>query len=164
MVRVYKHQQHVEFEWLVGEIPIEDHVGKEIFTRFETDIKSNGIFYTDSNGREMLQRRRNHRDTWDLNLQEPIAGNYYPVTAKIAIQDEFKRLAILTDRAQGGSSLADGSMEIMVRISSALLILYSHIIIDIHINFYLDRSIVVFCMMMPSVWEKPLMRLRLAKD
>lgn len=72
------------------------------------------MFYTDSNGREMLKRQRNHRDTWKVNLQEQIAGNYYPVTAKIAIEDENMRLAVLTDRSQGGSSLIDGSIDLMV--------------------------------------------------
>lgn len=117
MVRVYKNEQHAEFEWLIGEIPVNDNVGREIITRFDSDIQSNNIFYTDSNGREMLRRQRNHRDTWKLDLQEPISGNYYPVTAKIAIEDDNKRLAILNDRAQGGSSLMDGSIEIMVSIS-----------------------------------------------
>lgn len=35
-------------------------------------------------------------------------------TSKIAIEDAQTRLAILNDRAQGGSSLSDGSVEIMV--------------------------------------------------
>lgn len=83
-------------------------------TRFDTDIQSNGIFYTDSNGREMMKRERDYRHTWKLTLVEKIAGNYYPITAKIAIEDNTRRFAILTDRAQGGSSLTDGSIELMV--------------------------------------------------
>lgn len=62
----------------------------------------------------MLRRQRDHRDTWNLTLVEKVSGNYYPVTAKIAIEDDSRRFAILTDRAQGGSSLADGSLEVMV--------------------------------------------------
>lgn len=62
----------------------------------------------------MLRRQRNHRDTWKIELEETIAGNYYPVTSKIAIEDDKTRLAIFNDRAQGGSSMADGSIEIMV--------------------------------------------------
>lgn len=99
---------------MVGPIPVQDRVGREIITKFDTDIASKGIFYTDSNGREMMRRQLNHRDTWTPNLQEKVAGNYYPVTAKIAIEDDTRRFALLTDRAQGGSSLADGSMELMV--------------------------------------------------
>ncbi|XP_029732563.2 lysosomal alpha-mannosidase-like [Aedes albopictus] len=114
VVRVYADENHVEFEWMVGPIPIEDHVGKEIVSRFYTAAQSNGVFWTDSNGREMIKRKRNHRDTWDVNLEEPVAGNYYPVTAKIALEDENIRLAVLNDRAQGGSSLEDGALELMI--------------------------------------------------
>jgi lysosomal alpha-mannosidase len=77
-------------------------------------MKTNGEFFTDSNGREMLKRKRNSRDTWKVSLKEAIAGNYYPVTTKIAIEDAKHRLAVLTDRAQGGSSIFDGTLELMV--------------------------------------------------
>lgn len=77
-------------------------------------MKTNGVFYTDSNGREMLERKLNYRPTWDVDIQEPIAGNYYPVTSKISIKDGTKRVSVMTDRAQGGSSLRDGEVELMV--------------------------------------------------
>lgn len=114
VVRVYKAEKFVEFEWLVGPIPIDDVIGKEIVSRFFTVMKTNGEFFTDSNGREMLKRKRNSRDTWKVSLKEAIAGNYYPVTTKIAIEDAKHRLAVLTDRAQGGSSIFDGTLELMV--------------------------------------------------
>lgn len=47
-------------------------------------------------------------------MEEPIAGNYYPVTSKIMIKDNDFELAVLTDRAEGGSSLEDGQVELMV--------------------------------------------------
>ena len=77
---------------------------------------SDGVFYTDSNARETLKRKKNHRPTWDLKLEEPIAGNYYPVTSKIYLKDEIRalKLCVLTDRAQGGTSLRDGELELMV--------------------------------------------------
>uniref|UniRef100_A0A2M4DMV2 Alpha-mannosidase n=1 Tax=Anopheles darlingi TaxID=43151 RepID=A0A2M4DMV2_ANODA len=114
VIRVYPGKEHVELEWLVGPILIDDGTGKEIISRFDSDIASNGAFWTDSNGREMLRRVRNKRETWELELQEPVSGNYYPVTAKIAIEDERYRMALLNDRAQGGSSLQDGQLELMV--------------------------------------------------
>ncbi|XP_062127967.1 lysosomal alpha-mannosidase isoform X3 [Drosophila sulfurigaster albostrigata] len=114
VVRIYNGRNYAEFEWLVGPIPIEDGNGKEIITRFNSDIKSEGIFYTDSNGREMIKRQRDHRDTWNLKLHESVSGNYYPVTTKIALEDSTARMAILTDRAQGGSSMQDGALELMV--------------------------------------------------
>lgn len=93
-----------------------DKIGKEIVTRYTSNLKTDGAFYTDSNGREMLKRVRNHRPTWDLELEEPVSGNYYPVTSKISIKDEEQQLKlnVLNDRAQGGSSLADGAVEVMV--------------------------------------------------
>lgn len=116
MVRIYKKENKAEFQWMVGPIPVEDRVGREIITRFDTDIQSNGTFYTDSNGREWLKRQ--HSRILLPKLEEKVAGNYYPVTAKIAIRDDTRRFVLLTDRAQGGSSLADGSMELMVKIQN----------------------------------------------
>ncbi|MFS7903450.1 putative alpha-mannosidase [Helianthus anomalus] len=40
----------------VGPIPIGDGVGKEIATKISTTIKSNETFYTDSNGRDFIER------------------------------------------------------------------------------------------------------------
>ncbi|KAJ9584475.1 hypothetical protein L9F63_021169 [Diploptera punctata] len=114
--RFYKKDIYsVELEWLVGPIPIKDNIGKEIINRYESELKSKSLFYTDTNGRETLERKRNFRPTWELQPHEPVAGNYYPITSKIAIRDTEKNVefAILTDRSQGGSSLKDGQMELM---------------------------------------------------
>lgn len=92
-----------------------DRVGKEVIVRYYSELESNGTFYTDSNGRQMVKRVRNYRPTWKLQLVEPVAGNYYPVTSKISIRDnQGSEMAVLTDRAQGGSSLNDGEIELMV--------------------------------------------------
>jgi hypothetical protein len=40
----------------VGPIPIDDGLGKEVVARLETDIQSDKIFYTDSNGRDLIKR------------------------------------------------------------------------------------------------------------
>lgn len=89
--------------------------GKEVVTRYKTSLNSDSVFYTDSNGREVIKRVRNFRPTWKLSLDEPIAGNYYPVTSKISLRSDQDELAVLTDRAQGGASLRDGEIELMVR-------------------------------------------------
>jgi lysosomal alpha-mannosidase len=83
---------------------------------FTTPLQTEGNFYTDSNGREMLKRTRNYRPTFDYTNEEPIAGNYHPITSRIVLKDEEQglELAILNDRAQGGASLEDGQVEIMV--------------------------------------------------
>ncbi|KAI8485033.1 mannose metabolic process [Branchiostoma belcheri] len=113
-VRLYSGQRHVELEWTVGPIPIKDGLGKEIISRFDTDIMSNSTFYTDANGRETLERAVDRRLTWKLNQTEPVAGNYYPVNSRILIKDKSKQLTVLTDRSQGGSGLKNGSLELMV--------------------------------------------------
>ena len=45
--------------------------------------------------------RRDFRPTWTLNQTEAAAGNYYPLTAAMYIQDGSRQLTVLTDRAQG---------------------------------------------------------------
>lgn len=89
-IRLYDGKPDVEFEWQVGPIDVDDLVSRDVVMRFNTDLKSDDTFYTDSNGREILMRRRDFRSTWLLNQTEPIAGNYYPVTSRIFIRDELK--------------------------------------------------------------------------
>lgn len=112
--RLYKDIPWVEVEWTVGPIPFEDGFGREIALQFQSSVQSGDVFYTDSNGRSMLKRVRNKRPTWDWNATEPIAGNYYPLTTGMYIEDERVQLSLLTDRAQGGTSLNSGDLEIMV--------------------------------------------------
>uniref|UniRef100_A0A8C3JQ21 Alpha-mannosidase n=1 Tax=Calidris pygmaea TaxID=425635 RepID=A0A8C3JQ21_9CHAR len=114
VVRLRVGQPYVELEWTVGPIPVEDGWGKEIISRFETTLQTDGRFYTDSNGRQVLERRRDYRPTWNLSQTEPVAGNYYPVNSRIFIKDKKFQLTVLTDRSQGGSSIFDGSLELMV--------------------------------------------------
>ncbi|XP_077290663.1 lysosomal alpha-mannosidase-like [Arctopsyche grandis] len=116
IIRTYRGQKHVEIEWTVGPIPIEDKTGKEVITRFSTDFKTDSSFYTDSSGRQMLKRILNKRPTWEVELDEPVSGNYYPVVSMMSIKDNASKreLYLITDRAQGGSSLKDGQLELMV--------------------------------------------------
>eukprot|EP00977_Amphora_coffeiformis_P018464 scaffold6506_cov171-Amphora_coffeaeformis.AAC.12 len=108
-------QPFVEIEYTVGPVPIELGRGKEVVTRFVTPIASEGVFYTDSNGREFQKRFRDYRPSWNLEVNEPIAGNYYPVNAAIFMEDKNVSFSILTDRTRGGSSIMDGSLEVMVQ-------------------------------------------------
>ena len=116
VIRVYKGGNFVEFEYTIGPIPFQDGLGKEVISRFDTDLASNSTWYTDANGREMQERIRDYRKTWKLNNTEPVAGNYYPVNSRIYVQDKSKKtqFTVLTDRSQGGSSLKDGSVELML--------------------------------------------------
>ena len=114
VTKLYKDSDYIDIEYSVGPIPVDDGVGKEVVHRIRTNITNSGIFYTDSNGREFLRRQRSQRQTWKLREFEPIAGNYYPVNTAMYIEDDFVSASVLTDRSQGGSSLVDGSLELMV--------------------------------------------------
>lgn len=120
IVRIYANVDYVEFDWIIGPIPISDRFydpGNEIISRFITSLNSSsGTFFTDSNGRETLRRVRHLRPTFRVDTTEPIASNYYPVTSWIFIRDYDQdiQLTILPDRPQGGSSIIDGTLELMV--------------------------------------------------
>jgi lysosomal alpha-mannosidase len=95
-------------------VTFSDDIGKEIITRYSTGWATEGIFYTDSNGRETLQRKRDYRPTWEVEISEPVSANYYPITTHIAIKGDGSQLSVLPDRAQGGSSINDGEIELML--------------------------------------------------
>ena len=84
----------------------------------------------------MMRRKLDYRPTWTLNTTEHASANYYPVNTAIAVQDETTerqlqqqdsyenestrqakkplRLVVVTDRSQGGSSLREGEVELML--------------------------------------------------
>ncbi|CAF1497023.1 unnamed protein product, partial [Adineta steineri] len=113
-ISLYDGGEHVEIEWTVGPIPINDNIGKEIILRYDTDIQSQSKYYTDANGREVLERKRDYRPTWNYTAVETVSGNYYPVNSRIWIKDEDQQFTVLTDRTQGGASIVDGSVELMI--------------------------------------------------
>jgi lysosomal alpha-mannosidase len=113
-IHLYDDGHVVEIEWTVGPIPINDNMGKEIIMRYDTDIQSQSKYYTDANGREVLERTRDYRPTWNYTVNEPVSGNYYPINSRIWIKDQTRQLAVLTDRSHGGGSIHDGSVEIML--------------------------------------------------
>ena len=114
-IRLVKGHAHIEFEYTVGHIPIDDGQGKEIITRFYVgDLHNNQTWFTDSNGREFLERKFNYRPTWNLTVFEPIAGNYYPANIGAFIKDDESMMAVLNDRSQGVTSLHEGELEFMI--------------------------------------------------
>ncbi|XP_014491295.1 probable alpha-mannosidase At5g13980 isoform X2 [Vigna radiata var. radiata] len=112
--RLYKGKEHVEVEFIVGPIPIEDGTGKEVATQISTTMETNKTFYTDSNGRDFIKRIRDYRTDWDLEVNQPAAGNYYPINLGIYVEDNKTEFSVLVDRPIGGSSLQDGQIELMV--------------------------------------------------
>ena len=113
-IRLSSSSPYIEFEWTVGPIPVDDGQGKELVTRFTTAIASNASWYTDSNAREFQQRVRDYRPTWRLNVTEPVACNFFPVTSSVWMADQHAALVLSVDRSEGASSLADGQLELML--------------------------------------------------
>lgn len=108
----------VELESFVKSIPVyEDKIGKEVVVDLHFDGIDNGrTFFTDSNGLELQERVLNFRPTWELQATEHASANYYPVNGMIQIKDKNsrKRVSVLNDRAQGGTSLNKGEVELMI--------------------------------------------------
>ncbi len=112
--RFYADRGGLDYEWTVGPIPSGDSRTKNVVVRIAADdLDSGKEFWTDSNGRDMLQRTR-MTAAQVPGGQEGIAANYYPIVASIAIRDNEKELSLLTDRAQSAASLSSGEMEVMV--------------------------------------------------
>ena len=115
IVRLVQNHRHIEFEWTVGHIPIDDGNGKEIITRFFVDeLMSEDTYWTDSNGREFIKRRVNYRPTWNLQVTQPVAGNYYPANIGAYLDDSKSMMYVLNDRSQGVASLHQGQLEFMI--------------------------------------------------
>lgn len=114
ITRVYKGKEHAEVEFTIGPIPIDDGQGKEVVADITTAMKSNKTFYTDSSGRDFIERIRDYRKDWHLEVNQPVAGNYYPLNLGIFMKDDSTELSMLVDRAVGGSSIVDGQLELML--------------------------------------------------
>ncbi|KAH0969601.1 hypothetical protein GBA52_028527 [Prunus armeniaca] len=114
ITRLHKEKEHVEVEFIVGPIPIDDGTGKEFVTQIATTMATNKTFYTDSNGRDFIKRIRDYRTDWDLKVHQPLAGNYYPINLGIYMQDNRAEFSVLVDRSIGGSSTVDGQIDLML--------------------------------------------------
>ena len=72
-------------------------------------------------------------------------------------QDNKTQFTVMTDRSQGGSSLQDGNLEVMVKsskicwITSNEYILFQFFLASVMILFFFDSYIAVCCMMI--IWE-----------
>ncbi|KAG7023026.1 putative alpha-mannosidase [Cucurbita argyrosperma subsp. argyrosperma] len=114
VTRVYKGREHAEVEFIIGPIPVDDRIGKEVTTEITTTIQNDKRFYTDSNGRDFIERIRDYRKDWKLQVNQPVAGNYYPINLGIFMNDNTRELSVLVDRSVGGSSIRDGQLELML--------------------------------------------------
>ena len=79
---------------------------KEVILRMQTNMDSNGLFYTDQNGFQMMGRK-NYPD-------RPIENNYYPVTSMVMLECKLMRLTLHTAQPHGAASYRDGWLEVML--------------------------------------------------
>ncbi|CAK92228.1 unnamed protein product (macronuclear) [Paramecium tetraurelia] len=101
----------------VDSINLTDQKGQEVVIQILTDINNKQVFYTDSSGLAFQRRQVNHRDSWQMKVLEPVSGNYFPVNGAIMIKntEEDQACAVINDRAQGGTSLSYGVIELMLQ-------------------------------------------------
>ena len=91
-------------------------MSKEVVSRFSTHVANHGDFYTDVNAHQTVKRRRNVQGEGYKNAgKEPVASNYHALTSHIFINDTAgNHLAVILDRAQGGGSIFEGELEMMI--------------------------------------------------
>ncbi|KAG0420609.1 hypothetical protein HPB47_003389 [Ixodes persulcatus] len=109
VVRLYEDQDVIEFAWEVGPVPMDDNKGKELVSRFESSVRSGNRFYSDTNGRRSIERRRIRGS--------PVASDFYPVTswAYLTSDSQDVQLTVFPDRSQAASSLSSGHLEFLVQ-------------------------------------------------
>ncbi|EGC32455.1 hypothetical protein DICPUDRAFT_49593 [Dictyostelium purpureum] len=114
--RLYTESEHLEVEEIIGPIDISDNLGKEVVSRYTTDLSTDNTWYSDSNGMEMQKRITNYRPSWNYTVVQPTSGNYVPVNAITYIQDTSKNLqfTVLTDRSRSSASLRSGQLDVMM--------------------------------------------------
>ena len=120
--RLYEGSDQLEVEYRIGPIDVQsDGVGKEVISRFDTDIESGDTWRADANGMLRSVRKRDARATlWPdggphyFNQTDAVAGNYFAANTFAQIADEGRQLTVLIDRAEGATSLASGQLELML--------------------------------------------------
>uniref|UniRef100_A0A3Q3WNI9 Alpha-mannosidase n=1 Tax=Mola mola TaxID=94237 RepID=A0A3Q3WNI9_MOLML len=80
----------------------------EVVLRTSSSLHNNRTLYTDDNGYQMMER------TYRKFTNNTIARNYFPMVREAYIEDELSRLVLVSDRAHGASSQANGQLEVML--------------------------------------------------
>ncbi|KAF9626037.1 hypothetical protein IFM89_030705 [Coptis chinensis] len=96
---------------MVGPIPVDDGIGKEIATLFSTTMDTNKTFYTDSYGRDFIKRVCFVVVYFHLICLAALCSE---INLGMYIEDNRTELSVMLDRSMGGSSLVDGQVELML--------------------------------------------------
>uniref|UniRef100_UPI00398EF87F LOW QUALITY PROTEIN: epididymis-specific alpha-mannosidase n=1 Tax=Pristiophorus japonicus TaxID=55135 RepID=UPI00398EF87F len=94
----------IEQEYTVGPLDL----NREAILRMTTNLKTDRTIYTDNNGYQMMKR------LYKSHTNNTLARNYYPLVRTAYIEESGTRLVILSERAHGISSQADGQVEMML--------------------------------------------------
>ncbi|XP_065216623.1 alpha-mannosidase 2-like isoform X1 [Planococcus citri] len=78
----------------------------EIGMKISTNVKNDGIFYTDLNGYQIVKRQ--------YLKKLPLQANYYPMPSSIYIEDEKSRVTVVSAQPLGASSIGEGEIEVMM--------------------------------------------------
>ncbi|CAG4948764.1 unnamed protein product [Parnassius apollo] len=115
VIRLYRGEEFIELEWIIGPVPVGNDLGKEVVSILKTNISNGGEFYTDANARQMMKRTC-WNETSSHQQKKPVAACYYPVTSRICTRsvNASVELCVLTDRTQGGTSYNEGEIELML--------------------------------------------------
>jgi hypothetical protein len=117
--RMWAGQPYLEVEWTVGPPP-SVRTGWEVFVRYNSSIASDGVWFTDANGREYQQRKRQYRPSFRLpSGAAELAGNIFPITTGCRIQDAQLQMRIAVDHAHGVVSPTDGQLDIHLHRTTA---------------------------------------------
>ncbi len=112
--RLWAGAANAEIEWTVGPVNVTDKQSHEVVVRYSSGLPTGGQWTTDSNCREGQARRRNFRPQWNVTIVEPVSGNYFPTNCLIRTSGGGVTMAVAVDRSEGGTSLNDGELELMV--------------------------------------------------
>uniref|UniRef100_H3BYW5 Alpha-mannosidase n=1 Tax=Tetraodon nigroviridis TaxID=99883 RepID=H3BYW5_TETNG len=80
----------------------------EVVLRSSTSLQNNRTVFTDDNGYQMMERR--HRTF----VNNTVARNFFPMVRAAYAEDRLSRLVLVSDRAHGVSSQANGQLEVML--------------------------------------------------
>lgn len=116
--RLCRGMKYVELTNGIGELQTMSN-GVEVIQRLDVgdSVKSNGVWYTDSEALELQRRVRNSRPNYPYGVEEFVGSNFFPCNAFANIRDESgsgRNFAVVMDRSRAVASLHDGQIEMLI--------------------------------------------------
>ncbi len=118
-VRLYAGEAHARLATGVGPFAMPGNSSQDALLRLTFDFASGGAWATDVNGLELHVRTRDARPWWPPGARgdpaEPVASNFYPVTAVAAISDAATGVTaamLPAHTSHGAASPAEGVLDV----------------------------------------------------